>query len=325
MRDDFRSLSLIYPLNIDHASRAIVLSNYSERIRFEGVSPEVALDVLERLNNNEEIPNSDESSEFIHVLKRENLAVSCTRPYCTGEQMADLLQAQYTDWNQKLFSGLLWTSLFNGTAEKHVVDGWLIESYHFIRGASARLSYAAANAADERIRQIFTHHSVEEYDHYKFFAESLRRRGFDPLIVDQVGPLPTTRAVIDMARYAARTDCLAYAACSGLLESTGSDAGKARSFYSAVSGNFDKEATDFVAPMLQHIDLDEAYEHGSVMRDVLAGVPLILADRADSIVQLAHLFKEILEFWFEDIVRTYHLKPVDRRALRRDYRSNVRR
>jgi hypothetical protein len=226
---------------------------------------------FERLNNSES-PDDDTHceyrSEFVRVLKQEKLALDRIGASCTGIQLAALLKETYNDWNQQLFSGLLWTSLFNGTAEDRVVDGWLIESYHFIRGANARLSYAAAQASDERIREIFARHSVEEYNHHEFFAESLRRRGFDPVIVDRVGPLPTTRAVIEMARFAARVDCLAYAACSGLLESTGSDVEKGRAFYYAVGQHFDADKTDFVAPMLKHLELDEAYGHGSVMQDV---------------------------------------------------------
>jgi hypothetical protein len=322
-----RNPVLVYPLNIDHIGKVIILSDNSDRIRLEGVAPEVVMDALERLNNSENpaggaTSNSESRSELVRVLKQEQLAFDCLTASCTGSQMAALLQETYSHWNQQLFSSLLWTSLFAGTAEDRVVDGWLIESYHFIRAANARLTYATAHADDERIRDIFAHQSLEEYNHHEFFAESLRRRGLDPVIVDRVGPLPTTRAVVDMARYAARADCLAYAACSGLLESTGSDADKARSFYRAVSENFDKEGKDFVAPMLEHINLDEAYEHGSVMRHVFDPIPVISAERADRIIQIAHLFKETLELWFDDILQTYFRKGVDRQALRRDYRFN---
>jgi hypothetical protein len=317
--------ALAYPLNIDHAGKVVVLSNNFDRVRLEGVPAEVALDVLERLNNSES-PDDDTHceyrSEFVRVLKQEKLALDRIGASCTGIQLAALLKETYNDWNQQLFSGLLWTSLFNGTAEDRVVDGWLIESYHFIRGANARLSYAAAQASDERIREIFARHSVEEYNHHEFFAESLRRRGFDPVIVDRVGPLPTTRAVIEMARFAARVDCLAYAACSGLLESTGSDVEKGRAFYYAVGQHFDADKTDFVAPMLKHLELDEAYGHGSVMQDVFQPIPALSIDRADRIIQVAHLFKETLELWFDDISRSYFLRTVDPHALRRDYRFN---
>ncbi len=84
------------------------------------------------------------------------------------------LQLYYAQWNDQLFSHPLWQSLGRGSAGKSVVDGWLIETYHFIRGANARLAYAIAHTGDLRIREIFTHHYIEEWDHYAFFAEALR-------------------------------------------------------------------------------------------------------------------------------------------------------
>ena len=43
-------LVLRYPLNIDHAKNALVVSTHSERIKFSGVPPALGIDVLKAIN-----------------------------------------------------------------------------------------------------------------------------------------------------------------------------------------------------------------------------------------------------------------------------------
>jgi len=324
--------ALRFPLHIEEEKQRLVLSNDTERIFVDGVPPYATATLIDRLNAGStagELANAvylDERhvSAILGALQREGLAVEIEPETYTGEQIAALLLRFYRDWNEALFSGPLWSSLAEGRAVPRVVDGWLIEGYHFIRGANARLAYAAAHAGDERIRRIFAHHYVEEYDHHTFFAESLRRRGIDPHAVDRIGPLPTTLAVINMCRRAARLDCLCYAACSGLLESTGSDATRASSFYQAIAKHYDREGSGFVEPLQRHSDLDEGFGHGNVMTDVFGPIKLIAADRANQVVETVSLFKETLQLWFSDIERYYFVSPpFDNRLARRHYRPRV--
>jgi hypothetical protein len=324
--------ALRFPLNIDNEKQRLVLSNDTERIFVDGVPPYATATLIDRLNAGSTAGELAEAvyldqehvAAILSALHSEGLTVEEEPATYTGRQLAALLLRFYSDWNEALFSGPLWSSLAEGRAVPRVVDGWLIEGYHFIRGANARLAYAAAHAGDERIRRIFAHHYVEEYDHHAFFAESLRRRNIDPDAVDRVGPLPTTLAVINMCRRAARLDCLCYAACSGLLESTGSDAARARSFYRAVAEHYDREGSNFVEPLQKHSDLDEGFEHGDVMRDVFEPIELITADKANQIVETVSLFKETLQLWFADIERYYFINPqFDGRWARRHYRPRA--
>lgn len=320
-------MQLLFPLNIDYAKNSLVLSTNSERIRFTGVSPELGVRVLQEVNMGNtaadihaRFDSQPDASKFLDCLVSNNLLAKEPPNAYSGRQLAKFLQELYKEWNNSLFSHPLWTSLADGSAPTSLVDGWLIESYHFIRGANARLCYAAAYAQDERLQAIFAKHYVEEYDHYKYFADSLARRDIDAERVDMAGPIASTSAVLNMARRAARIDPLAYAACSGLLESTGSDANRARDFYCAVRKNFDLEGSGFVEPMLRHIDLDEEFEHGSVMVDVFDPIPHITIDRADAVVATVSLFEETLRLWFTDIREVYSVcRPHDRLALLRNH------
>lgn len=326
----YAELSLPFPLAIEYARECLVLSTLEERIKFTGIRPDIGCEVLQAINERRslnKIEPQDQNTRlqvqhFLQTLKSEALLHDRSVLFYRGAELSVLLKRYFEQWNQILFSAPLWTSLAAGAAAAEILNGWLIETYHFIKGANARLSYAAAHANDERVRAIFTRHYLEEYDHYKFFAESLRRRGFDPEQVDAVGPLPSTVAVQNMARRAARADCLAYAACSGLLESTGSDAMRAREFYNSLATHYDSAGTGFVVPMLEHVALDERYGHGSVMADVLEPIPVILAERADKIIESVSLFQETLALWFGDIARFYSGPSGTMLDQSRSYQSN---
>jgi len=319
---------LRFPLNIDRDKLALVLSNDTENISFGGIGPKVGADVIEFLNLRPSVKEliaslkgePAEIFEFLRILVAEKLASESEPTFYTGSQIANLLQQFFSDWNEVLFSHLLWTSLASGGASEAVLDGWLVETYHFIRGANARLSYAASQTVDLRVRDIFVHHYVEEYDHYKFFAESLRRHGIGVDAVERLRPLPSTSAVINMMRRAARIDYLAYAACSGLLESTGCDSSKARSFYGDLASHYDKSGSRFVEPMLNHVELDEGYEHGNVMADIFKPIQRIEPERANRIVECVYQFKETLLFWFDDIQAFYFRNQFDETKLHRNYR-----
>ncbi|MGY3586646.1 hypothetical protein ACVIGB_004296 [Bradyrhizobium sp. USDA 4341] len=324
--------ALRFPVQIDEERHLLVLSTNTDYFEFRGVPSQAFAGVIERIDGVSTVAeiakgaNVEEGTlaRFLSVLREHDLAIEAEPAGYTGQELASLLADLYRDWNPSLFSRSLWSSLTWGTATQGVLDGWLIESYHFIRGANARLAYAAACTSDTRVRRIFAKHHSEEYDHFRFFADSLKRRNIDPLTVDKVGPLPSTMAVINMARRAARIDHLCYAACSGLLESTGSDAARARSFYDAVARHYDPDNTGFVEPMIQHVALDEGFNHGSVMRDVFEPIKEICSERANRIIATVSLFKETLELWFDEIERYYFLYGVfDIGAKRRSYRSEA--
>ncbi|MEI2386404.1 iron-containing redox enzyme family protein [Breoghania sp. JC706] len=350
MTDIAQSYCLSFPTNIDHAKKSLVLSNYEERIRIEGIPPSLGVALLKRINDGGTINDAGKGGDdrevadtaaaisaaddsisglegaaaerFLRTLVQEKIAARPTRSTCTGHELRVILDDHFAAWNTALFSHSLWTSLAEGSARPAVVDGWLIESYHFIRGANARLSYAASLCPDPRIKAIFAHHYVEEYDHYEFFAQSLRARAIDVDDVDRQGPLAATRAVLNMARKAARTDPIAYAACSGLMESTGSDADRARTFYGKVAEHFDKSGSGFVRPMIAHVNLDEKFEHGSVMADVLDPIPVLTVEHANRVLQTVFQFKETLMMWFSEVQTHYHRNPFKGRALYRHGRGN---
>lgn len=235
----------------------------------------------------------------------------------------DILRRRYAAWNVEMFSQPLWRFLPAGKASPGLVDGWLLESYHFIRGAAARLSYATSLCHDERVMPYFLDHHLEEYNHHEFFEEALRRR---KVAFAQTTPLPSTEAIINFARMAARRGPLHYMACSGLLESSGSDAARAVEFYNALTVSYDGEGSGFVEPLLEHVLLDAAYGHGSICERILGHFDRIEATVANDVIDTAAGFKDTLVYWFRDLYRVY--TGADARAFgpasREHYRASGR-
>jgi Iron-containing redox enzyme len=321
-----------YPLSVRQIKPYFVADDNEFTMQISGARSLLIFDVLSqisarnsvvKLNERASLSDAEEIGRIVDSLAKEKLIFRKPVGIVTGLDFSNILKKLYAIWNELLFSDSLWTKLAGGQASNNVLEGWLIETYHFIRGANSRLPYAASLCPDERIREIFVHHHTEEYNHYKFFGDSLARKGIIVEHVERLGPLISTRAVINMSRSAARSDYLAYAACSGLLESTGTDSQRARAFYGAVASHYDKNNTGFIDPMLQHVDLDEAYEHGDVMNEIFAPIPTITAEQADRVLRVVFEFVETLRYWFQDIERCYERQPYNAAALYRTYKSNI--
>lgn len=237
---------------------------------------------------------------------------AATGDIISPERMIAVLESYYTKWKNRVFSGPLWISLADGTASRSVFLGWLIESYFFIEAATGRFPVAVAGCQVQEARRILAKHFTEEYDHHHFFAKGLIAAGIDLAEIARREPLPGTMAVRNHMRHCGRTDTLAYAACSGFLESTGNDHVRAHEFFDRLTRNFDKDDGRIIAPMAAHARLDESYQHCGVFREVIRTLGPVTRARAEAALEAARILVETLEVWSTDILRHY----ADDRALK---------
>jgi pyrroloquinoline quinone (PQQ) biosynthesis protein C len=280
--------------------------------RVSGLSPEEIANVVAYCDGHrtaEQVAQAagvslEKVDAFLNALQQAGVIkfTGSLRKSITSSEFLRILKVRYSVWNEEIFSRPLWIYLMSGKAPVSLVDGWLIESYYFISGAAARLGYAVAVSQDDRVTRYLLDHHLEEYDHFSFFREALDLR---KVRIPAYDPLPSTEAVINSARSAARKGPLHYTVCSGLLESTGSNTGRALNFYESVGRNFDTENSGFVEPLLKHVRLDQEYAHGSICEHVLAEFEILDVDLANSILDTAEKFKDTLSFWFDDIYSFY--------------------
>lgn len=234
-----------------------------------------------------------------------------------GQAFAAACRALFPVWKERLFSHPLWRSLADGTATREQFVGWLLESYHFIEGVTLRLPSVIAATADPRTRRHFVKHFREEFDHHHFFMRSLNAIGISSRTVHASRPLPGTEAVLNWMRHCGRSDPLAYAACSGFLESTGADRGIARRFFDVLAENYDGPSAPVVTPLAAHAHLDEDYGHGGFLELVCAQIGAVPESRADAALQAAFGLVETLELWSTDMERHYRHASVSDVPIRR--------
>jgi hypothetical protein len=166
--------NLRFPIHINQEKLQLLISTYDDEYRFAGIVGTQGAEIIRHINSGFTVGEiaditrieTDTIVAFVNCLIREGLAIEVAPKTYAGAQIASTLRSFYNRWNDQLFTHPLWQSLSNGTAHRSVIDGWLIETYHFIRGANARLPYAIAHTSDLRVRDTFIHHYIEEYDHY---------------------------------------------------------------------------------------------------------------------------------------------------------------
>ena len=330
--DSFESPPVLpFPVDYDVIDGVLVVQDSRDNFRFNTVEAHAAAEFLNSIDGESPVASLLDQSQLppalayalLCALTENGLIVyprACKR-LIPGASLASHMKELFGGWNNRLFSHELWVSLSSGRASQELFRGWLLETYHFIRGVNARLPLAIAECPTARLRKHFISHFVEEYDHHKFFAESLEAAGIPNKVVEATVPLPGTLAVINWTRWCARRDPLYYAGCSGLLESTGSSPRTARRFYKILADHYDHDRRGVIDPMLRHVALDEAYQHGDFMAAIFSEAGDIELNRAHGVVQATFGFVETLENWFSDIMMHYRsAKAVDLTGIRR-YRA----
>ncbi|WP_405940723.1 iron-containing redox enzyme family protein [Streptomyces sp. NBC_00207] len=314
-----------YPLNradarmvlradVSLRSSGPVLDLYEDQYQFSGIGTPELHAVATRLDGKNKVGAiADETGvplqsviAIVDRLVATGLAanVSEASPVVDAGEVAVACRRLFPLWKERLFGGPLWTGLTAGTAKHSQLVGWLVESYHFIEGVNDRLPLVVAECPSRPVRELFLHHFSEEYDHARFFLDSLNALGYSDDAVIDAPPLPSTLAILNFMRRCARRDPLQYAVCSGFLESTGGERSDARSFFKLVQQNY-ADSPRFVEPLIAHVDLDEEYGHNALLEAVCERIGPVLTDHASAALDAGARLVEILETWSSDILRSY--------------------
>lgn len=297
---------------------AVVLDGLTRdfELRFDSSAPEQLIFFLSLLDGSRSTSRAAEqadlptaaAAELVGSLFEHGVAIdvgSEPAPDFTPAEFVAACRRMYPPLKQRLFSHPLWTALTQGTARRGLFMGWLIENYHFIDGVNDRLALAAACCADASIRPFLVRHYIEEWDHSAFFLKSLASLGVPRKVATETRPLPGTLAALNHMRRCARRDPLQYAACSGFLESTGEDREKAHLFFERLAAHYAPDKPQAIKPLADHVRLDEAYQHNTVVEDICAQIDRIPVARASAALGAAVLLVETLEMWSDDILRSY--------------------
>jgi pyrroloquinoline quinone (PQQ) biosynthesis protein C len=300
------------------ASIVVSLEDGDVELRIDGLAKAQARRLIEALDGKTPIEAAADQAGIPHAaawtlarhMSAEGLA-SRVRPIdslsvFTPEQFSRMCRSLYQPLKDDFFAEPLWLHLSEGTAPQSVLIGWLIENYHFIEGVNDRLALAAGSSRHPKIRPLFVKHYLEEWNHYHFFVKALEAIGIPYYQLRRTRPLPATTAILNHMRDCARFDELAYAVCSGFLESTGEDRTKSLEFLARLEKNFCGQKPGAIMPLVDHLKLDEAYQHNSVVENVCFNLgENISAARAERAIASLLQLVETMKMWSREISRWY--------------------
>ncbi len=219
-------------------------------------------------------------------------------------------------WLNEAFSHPFWERMMSGRGSRGLFVGWLIELYHYTKNANRHMPLACAHTREKPLKLLRAKHYAEEWNHYHYFMKSLKALGFTEEMVRDSVPLPTTLALSNFMRQAAREDVLCYSICSAVLEGTTTDRGTYNPYYTKCAELYDipKEA---IRPIYQHLDLDVQYQHSDLFLEILKNVPEVTQARATRILDYGHQLAETIWMWTQDIETYYDVaaNPVPRRLF----------
>jgi pyrroloquinoline quinone (PQQ) biosynthesis protein C len=258
-------------------------------------------------------------SSFVENLEKAGLVYRTSRipAQLTGEEFhRDYFMKFLPAWLEEAFSHPFWERMMTGKGSARLYTGWLFELYHYTRNANRHMPLSCAHTHSKPIKALRAKHYSEEWNHYHYFAKSLRAIGFSDDDVETSLPLPMTLALSNFMRQAAREDVLAYSICSAVLEGTTTDRG-------AYSPYYEKAAELYgiprgaVTPIFAHLDLDVKYQHSDLFLDICRTVDTMSAQRASLVLSYGHQLVEHIWMWTENIERYYERDeyPMPRRAF----------
>jgi pyrroloquinoline quinone (PQQ) biosynthesis protein C len=219
-------------------------------------------------------------------------------------------------WLSEAFSHPFWERMMSGRGSARLHAGWTMELYHYTKNANRHMPLSCAHAREKAIKLLRAKHYAEEWNHYHYFAKSLKYLGFPGEVVEGSVPLPMTLALSNFMRQAAREDILAYSICSAVLEGTTVNRKTYNPYHEKVVELYGvpREA---VKPIYDHLDLDIQYQHSNLFLDILNTVDSMPAARGGRVLDYGHQLVEHIWMWTDSIEKYYgdESNPVPRRPF----------
>jgi pyrroloquinoline quinone (PQQ) biosynthesis protein C len=223
----------------------------------------------------------------------------------TGKQFFKEYFAPIIDsWLDEAFSHPFWEKMTSGKGSYRLHTGWTFELYHYTKNCNRHMPLSGVHTRDKAVKLLHAKHYAEEWNHYHYFAQSLRALGHTDEQIEGSVPLAMTLALSNFMRQAAREDALAYSICSAVLEGTTVNANSYNPYHEKVVELYGVPKAA-VQPIYDHLDLDKQYEHKNLFEEVLETVPEVTAKRAGIVLDYGHQLIEHIWLWTDSIDRYY--------------------
>lgn len=188
----------------------------------------------------------------------------------------------------------LWSELLDATSTT-LINGWLLENYHYLANSARHTSAAIAACSDPLIRNYLVDHLKEEASHSQILRVALNEF-HAPLPFQSFRPLPTTLAFLGALRDLGYHDWKSYCLALGFLQySLEPLQPKHAEFYRLVKKSCAKSVA-LVEALERHDAIDYERGHEKSIREMLSllttrhRVTTTSLNRATIVSQLAWSF-----------------------------------
>jgi hypothetical protein len=170
-------------------------------------------------------------------------------------------------WSKQFASNHISQEIFLGNTSRHIVIGWLLETYHFIKSFPSALE-VASNHAHGELKTLLTEYTRQEEGHEWFLLQCLLKAGLSKQDVEFSAPLVSTRSIEFLMK-----ELFAIEPASALLVA-----------HIVEEKNFDQEymtiiartlhdrhgfAIDMLKPFFDHISIDDMLGHHDLLKNNL--------------------------------------------------------
>lgn len=228
--------------------------------------------------------NRDECSRFIQGLYEQAVVRdAAARPTPALSFYHHVVTLGRREMLRQLEGSPMVHHMLQGTLNKRLVIGYLVEEYHLVASAASHISPVIATTPNQRLRMMFSDYLSGEYWHCLLLKKGLLAAGITEDELAAADPLAGTLAAINLQRNLARTDVLAYSVCLSINE--GGDVRAAAAF----SQLYDRIGTfvppDALAPSREHAELDFQDEHDALGAEAFVEEVALSGARQDAIAR----------------------------------------
>ncbi|MGK3959948.1 iron-containing redox enzyme family protein [Sorangium sp. So ce118] len=195
-------------------------------------------------------------------------------------------------------------TIFDGHAERDVIYGWCMESYHVTSRAHDCLSPILARFHGAFKRKAI-HYFLDEYRHDKLIVKSLEAAGFRREDIERSLPLPYTHAVMNLLAKWANSDLLSFMGCLFVFEGT-REIGD--SYIESLS-KYDLPE-EFVKGQSIHNDINNDGDHGNISRDFYAMIDHVSADDQARVTRNLRMLYEAQLRKHDNVLRYYRAPTI---------------
>ena len=246
----------------------------------------------------------DQVKEYVRFLDRELLITDGEfekSTFTSGLEFIINLEYKVSNWMKVLNSNPFWIELMEGTLDKNAIIGHTIENYLILEKEYDFDGPIMSFEQHPERREILHEFYREEHGHDELVLKSLTNIGISREDLDKSVPLVYTEGLCNLLNLWSNEDPLSFMASLYILEGVDWEPD---TFIKEISTNYDLPK-GFIAPQVNHADLNQGHGHGNLTRQLFNTFTLIEEEDQKRITSNLKLLVDTLDEFYKEIYKYY--------------------